>query len=136
MTTEVMLYCLGCGGAVAPFVEGQTLAISCGCGAMAPILVSTNPASGDLMYLGPPVSLVRVLSSEGPPDKPHLEYWLGYSDHESPMKNNFTDALRKAGCISRAECGEQECRLAYVRGKSEWAELSRRLGDAFRTSDG
>ena len=52
---------------------GQVMAISCACGAAAPVLYS------DIGNLAPPASLSRLAQQE----PPHIEYYLGYSDYES-----------------------------------------------------
>ncbi len=117
MTTEEMLYCVGCGVAVISSRPGQVLAMSCRCGANAPILHSEAHTSW-----APPASFVLATGVKPPP---HLEYYLGFSDHESPLKTEVTRQLRAMGSVSFTECPEERCPRAFERGKSEWEEMQR-----------
>lgn len=114
---EVNLYCLGCGGPVCRARPGDVLAISCRCGAYAPVLLTA-----DNQVAWTPASLQVALVRRG--STCHLEYWLGYSDNDSPGKRELVTVLRAMGIISQAECPESKCQEAYRRGKAEWAELA------------
>ena len=115
--TNDILFCVGCGSAVCRSYPGQLLAISCRCGAYAPILRGPWGFSA-------PASLVLRRPTKGvmPEKLPHLEYYLGYSDHESKEKAQAIRELRGVGAISQAECPEQECQEAYQRGRQRWQE--------------
>ena len=102
---QTVLSCVGCGNPVAQAAgPGAVLAISCRCGAMAPILYGEG-------VMAPPASL--VLSRGRTP--PH-------SDHESDLKTAFVEALRRMGSISQAECPEQACQ-EEVRRRERIAEI-------------
>ena len=89
------------------------MAISCGCGAMAPILVSEDRA------LTLPSSLVLGMADMGT-EPPHLEYYLGYSAHESEAKTQVEEVLRKlVGCTSQGDCERLECTLAWLEYKQQ-----------------
>ena len=112
---DEMLYCVGCGCAVAASKPGQVLAISCVCGANAPILHTKEGK------WAPPCSLVLSTGIV----LPHLEYYLGFSNHESPIKTEVIRMLRAMGSISYTECPEVHCREAFERSKQnyqEWVE--------------
>lgn len=102
------LYCLGC-GVVADF-HGGLLAISCaGCEAYSPFLVDNNG-----MVIGFPSSFgIRQLGG------PHIEYYLGYSDHESEAKTAMIRVMREKGLSSQAECSEARCQQQYERKRAE-----------------
>lgn len=106
-TTKETLYCIGCGRIVAHVSPGQSLAIACVCGASAPILHTKDNT------WAPPFSLVRATGAT----IPHLEYYLGFSDHESQAKTAVIQMLRAFGSISYKECTEPECRANFERGK-------------------
>jgi len=113
-----MLYCVGCGCAVASSKPGQVLAIACICGANAPILHTKDG------QWAPPFSLVRATGIM----MPHLEYYLGFSDHQSPTKTEVTRMLRALGSISYTECTDTRCRESFERSKKhyqEWLERQR-----------
>lgn len=97
------LYCVGCGRAITKSKPGQLLVISCGCGASAPILHSEDGR------WAPPLSLVRATGIT----LPHIEYYLGFSDHQSPLKTKVTQMLRALGSISYKECSDADCREAF-----------------------
>ncbi len=116
------LYCVGCGRAVCEAEEGQVLAISCICGAGAPILQGTRLSS-----FWRPASLGSIIRQ--PARLPHLEYYLGYSDHVSEMKSEMVAQLREAGSTSQEECTKEGegCQEAYKRGRERCQqELARR----------
>ncbi len=116
MTEHVQLFCVGCGSHVTTVEAGKcsVLAIACWCGANAPIL-----HGGDTFM--PPASLVRASQDWSTPTVPHLEYWLGYSDHESRERTAVTLELREIGSISQAECtADEKCKGAYDRGVARW----------------
>jgi len=121
MTIDKMLHCIGCGNAVAKDVPGQTLAISCSCGAGSPLLeadgqtLASIPAS--LMKLS--YEYVEGIKSEQDLAKeaPHLEYYLGYSDHDSPAKTNAVAFLKVLGCTAQQDCPELRCRADYEMGR-------------------
>jgi len=109
---KVQLSCVGCGEPVCEAEPGDILAIACHCGAPAPILQGGGTFS-------PPLSLVRIVR-EARRKLPHLEYFLGYSDHESVVKTALIEELRERGAISQAECPEEECQKDYQRGRERW----------------
>ena len=80
--------CLSCGKALCQMEPGQAMAIAGRCGAMPPVLFS------DTGSLAPPASLILRLASHDPP---HLEYYLGYSDHQSEAKDQLIDLLVSHG---------------------------------------
>lgn len=110
---EKMLYCVGCGRAVAKSRPGQVLAIACACGANAPILHSEDGG-----WWCPPASLVMATGA----NLPHLEYYLGFSEHESTMKTEVTRLLRALGAISYTECVDTRCRESFERSKQHYQE--------------
>jgi len=113
-----MLYCVGCGRAVCTSKPGQVLAIACVCGANAPILHTKDN------HWAPPASLVMATGAM----LPHLEYYLGFSEHQSPLKTEVTRMLRAMGAISYTECTETHCREAFERSKQryqKWLERQR-----------
>jgi len=83
---------------------------------MAPILVGPNDE-----LKAPPASLLLTIPKRNP-EQPHIQYYLGYSDHESEGKTAMIAFLRDAGCTPQAECSHPECQRAAARGKSEWEE--------------
>lgn len=116
--------CIGCGAAVCDMERGQTMAISCGtCGAGSPVLVSE-----DRTFIAPPASLVLALN--GPAsgkELPHLEYYLGYSDHESDLKAQIKANLEALGSSTQKDCPREECRRAYSRALKRQHEPLERL---------
>ncbi len=119
MTTDhswIELRCLGCGRVVCRARPGDTLAISCGgCDASAPILVGGD---GHNWF---PASFMPGILNTGDPNRPHLEYWLGYSDHASAEKDAVVDLLRKSGITSQEECRKSRCQETFRRKREEWA---------------
>jgi len=126
---KVHLSCVGCGRAVCD-VESEEragLAVACLCGADGPIL------RGDDGSFSAPATLVSILQmSTGPfvrpfrswprASIPHLEYFIGYSDHESALKTDLIQALRQLGFISQADCPGKRCRKAYEKGRERWQQ--------------
>ena len=112
------LSCIGCGSYVIEAHPGQTIAIACRCGASAPILV--NEATGSMW---PPLSLVKQMKELKV--TAHIEYYLGYSDHESRLKIDTVEVLRRYGATLQEHCDEEWCRHAVVRGKERWEGLER-----------
>lgn len=103
MEDKETLYCVGCGRAIAK--TGKILAISCVCGALAPILHTEN---GQWV---PPASFMLATGVM----LPHLEYYLGFSTHQSSFKTDVTRMLRAMGSISYTECKDVKCRESYTR---------------------
>lgn len=103
------LVCIGCDHVVGQYLPGDTLAISCKCGAISPVLtfdreqVTSTPLSLIQMKLRGPV--------KGEPA--HLEIYLGFSDHESPLKSQLEKELREINCISMRECDRTDCQERY-----------------------
>lgn len=116
-TEGVMLHCAGCGGPVCRASPGDILAISCRCGAQAPVLY--DPLRQCAPFF--PSSMVRAIAEHT--RLPHMEFYLGSSDHESTDRTVLTGWLRAAGATSQADCPEPKCREAYRTGKQEWARL-------------
>lgn len=120
-----MMYCVGCDRAVIDMVPGKAVAIACGhCGAGAPILY-------DGESLAPPASFVRLFLlteqeralAKAPP---HLEYYLGYSDHMSVLKTGTIVGLKEIGSISQADCtGDPECPRQHARAVEKLKERVR-----------
>ncbi len=107
----MMMHCIGCDRAVINMEQGGTVAIACTCGAGAPILYDPDGEGG----LAPPASLVRLLmlTSESLAAPPHLEYYLGYSDYTSPLKEAAIKALRAHGSTSQSECLNPQCQEQF-----------------------
>jgi len=112
---KVTLHCVGCGEYVCQAEPGAVLAIACMCGAGAPILEGEG-------ICAPPLALVRMVSRGRQASPPHLEYFLGYSDHESEAKTAVLQVLRRLGAISQAECRGKRCKGAYQRGREQWQQ--------------
>jgi len=114
----MLMYCVGCGSSVCHVEPGQFIAITCAaCGAMSPVLVNDTGTS-----FAPPYSLIRAVA-RGEQETPHLEYYFGYSDHESAVKTAMVSRLKEHGFISQLECDKQSCRDAH-------AEALERNGDS------
>lgn len=112
---QKLLYCVGCGRAVCEFKPGRHLAISCTCGASAPILYTKDGKQ----WL-PPSSLVRATGVR----LSHLEYYLGFSYHQSEVKTIVTRMLRALNSFSYTECPDERCRESFERSRQ--AYLKRR----------
>jgi hypothetical protein len=122
MTPKISASCVGCGRHVIDVTPGQVLAISCTCGAMAPILVNDDLRAAS--HLSFPASLVLAQRAGKPPA--HLEYYLGFSDHESELKALALALLQERGSISQAECEEEGCKAAWERSKRRHLEEAQR----------
>lgn len=113
-----MLNCLGCGRGLAPYKPKQVLSISCpGCRAEAPIM----ECEGELTSV--PASLLRFWH-EGAEEPPHLEYYLGYSDHHSVLKDNVAQTMKNKGCYSQESCEKLKCQLEWGRQRQLLQERS------------
>ena len=113
-------HCLGCGRPLIVNETGEAMAISCVfCGAMAPILVDEETHA-----VAPPISLLKVLALGATPEM-HLEYYLGYSDHESSLRRGLEARLRHCGMTSQQDCGEEKCRQEYTEKLMEWRRNTR-----------
>lgn len=139
---RAQLYCLGCGRPICTAEPGKLLAISCACGAYSPILVAkgmADVASMPVSFLefarenlvGPktPAVIKEAMTAAGfkRASPPHWEFWLGYSDHMSPFKEQLLAMLKEAGSTSQADCPEPKCKKAYTRGLEHWQELEARI---------
>lgn len=117
MVERVDLSCVGCGARIASAAPGETLAVSCRCGAVAPILHN----KGHVWTL--PASLVAGFQASiqdgHEPEIGHLEYYLGHSAHQSALKDQLTKDLKAAGSCSQMECIKDECRVQY------WKEIQK-----------
>jgi hypothetical protein len=60
-------------------------------------------------------------------EAPHLEYHLGYSAHESPLKAQFKAGLEALGSHTQRDCPREECRRAYARAVARQHEPLERL---------
>lgn len=122
------LFCVGCGHQVchAP-PPGGTLAISCACGAGSPIM---HMESGEIWGL--PASLVGFLGGLPPgQEPPHLEFYLGYSGHQSDLREKLEGELKATGCTSQQECQQPRCKVAYWNGVKRLRDRrDRKLADA------
>ncbi len=114
--------CVGCDGAI-PYGGGGTFCYTCQCGAT--LFYETETLS-PLM----PASLVSViyyLQQLGiRPETPHIDYYLGDSNHTSEVKDAITKQLLELGFIWMKDCEqcqkdgtlarklEREKRLAVV----------------------
>lgn len=106
------LSCVGCGSFVVDAEPGQAIAISCRCGAAAPILA--NEAVGAFFL---PFSLLQDLGTVHKVVTGHIEHYLGYSEHQSSLKSGTIQLLRRHGAISQEECNEERCQEATQRIK-------------------
>lgn len=95
----MQMSCLGCDQVVCNMEPGELMAIACSCGAAAPILRSHTG------QWAAPASLALMRGNE----PPHLEYYLGYSDHESEGKSVYIDLLLGMGATWQVDCPEEEC---------------------------
>jgi hypothetical protein len=124
------LYCVGCGRALVKSEGNKVLAISCSCGALAPILHAGEATPVDLVGKSPaekvlfywllkgwclPVSLVAASRGNGP--MPHLEYYLGFSEHQTSIKAEMVNLLRELGAVSFTECSDANCRESFKRAR-------------------
>jgi len=104
---HVTLRCIGCDQVLVNNYRGQVMGISCACGADAPILYCCENAGAAI-----PSSL-GIATGNRPP--PHLEYYLGFSDHRSDLKTLTAQALRALGSISYTECADAKCNDGFAR---------------------
>ncbi len=112
---KIQLHCVGCGELVPDVDSKRTPVVPCGhCGASSPIL------QGDSFFTAS-ASLLGVFRLELTP--PHLEIFLGYSDHTSPLKSTLAKALRMCGATTQSKCSSRRCQIAYRRGKRQWKQL-------------
>ncbi len=102
-----MLYHVGCGAALftKEALASGVMAMSCRCGAIAPLVVEDLDDGGSLAAV--PYSLAAL---RGGMEPPHLEYYLGFSDFACPAKDAWERALRVAGMVSFGECEQAKCR--------------------------
>jgi len=103
-------YCVGCGRLVAKIKPGQMLAVSCPCCAFAPILHTKGSHPLDDGW-ATPTSLLRVSQRGG--TIPPLEYYLGFSKHESEIKTQVTRMLRSLGSVSYTEIPDEELQMLF-----------------------
>ena len=106
---EITLYCVGCGQVVTRTRPGRVLAIACRCGANGPILHTED---------GGVFSPFSLMVATGNRPVPHLEYYLGFSDHQSDLKTEITRQLRALGAISYTECSDARCRDGFQRSRA------------------
>lgn len=108
------LYCTGCGKHIADAAPGMTLAISCACGASAPILDDgkweQHLAMKDDFLSGFVIPASLVMGMAKGTDLAHLEYYLGYSDHTSIPKEAIIRVLEQNDIKSQLECDHEGCR--------------------------
>lgn len=116
--TNPMLYHVGCGAPL--FRLNQTsdggMALACGvCGASAPIVTpDLNSEETDAPAL--PASLLWI--TKDTKDKPHLEYYLGFTDFDCPAKRAWERRLREEwGLISFSECPDERCQKEPERAR-------------------
>ena len=124
MSKAKTYFCVGCGNPVISIEPGAMIAISCYCGALAPILFRGL----DLPMI--PSSLVFLIYEKREP--PHLEYYLGYSDHKSGMKEQMAQELKVLGCTSQEGCEKDRCQERY---KKERERLESRGHRQVESSD-
>jgi len=101
--------CLGCDRDI-PWDGEGLFAYTCPCGAT---------VFYDEKGLAVPASLVRALY-EGRP-LPHIDYYVGISDHMSEIKKEFIAELRRRGAVWSWECGE--CREKFLKRKRMEREM-------------
>lgn len=106
------LHCLGCGNFVVESEPDMTLAISCRCGALSPILVTETESLVSI-----PGSLAMIAEVQG--QKAHVERYLGYSDHTSDAKATLRRILLATGLTPMEECGAGRCKDDYARKRRE-----------------
>jgi len=91
------LKCLGCGGNI-PWDGRGLFAYTCPCGAT----IFYDEKTG----VKPPVSLIIGLHVKRP--LPHIDYYLGRSEHASTEKEAMYMLLKEAGSVWSWEC--EDCR--------------------------
>ena len=108
----ISVYCAGCGKEYKVDHVGS-LAMSCtNCRCPSPILYNLEV---DVAYF--PASFHLVMRGIWPPG--HFENYLGYSDHQSQVKENIYKALKSIGFTSQANCQDEECRKMFQRMRLE-----------------
>ena len=103
------LICVGCDRVIIHNYHGQALAIACSCGAMAPLLYCCTERPAAV-----PASLALATGNKPPP---HIQYYLGFSAHESALKTQVTQQLRALGSVTFEECTDAKCNASYARDK-------------------
>lgn len=111
--------CVGC-GKVLWSGPPRDLAVACCCGAMAPVIQWSD---GTVSW---PAS-VSANSQRSLP-LPHLEYYLGFSNHRSQEKTQVTVLLASLGSASFEDCTEPGCKEKTQRYKERTEERLRRRG--------
>lgn len=120
--TDIALYHVGCGHYLFNLSQASGMALACSCGANSPIVVS-DLESGIAESVVLPGSLLSI--NKGQKDKPHLEYYLGFSDFTCPAKQAWEKRLREEfGLISFSECSRAECQRESERSKSRYNPCS------------
>ena len=120
--------CVGCGVPLLMVDHNSVIAISCwSCGASAPVLITE-----DLKEFALPASFKQLplVPKASPGDgSPHIEYYLGYSDHQNDAKDRVREVLEAAGLVSQRECStDPGCPSAFQKGVERWkanSEISR-----------
>lgn len=102
----MQMSCLGCNQVVCEMDPGEIMAIACRCGANAPVLVGPDETT-----MAPPASLIFLAQKE----PLHVEYYLGYSEHQSPAKDQLIDILVSHGATWQKDCPEAVCQRAIER---------------------
>jgi len=103
-----MLYHVGCGRPLFKLSQAAGMALACACGALSPIVVADLEDDGT-EALALPSSLLGIRKEMK--DKPHLEYYLGFSDFDCPAKRAWQARLREDwGLVSFSECPQKRCR--------------------------
>lgn len=97
-------HCVGCGGSI-PWDGTGIFAYTCSCGAT--IFADQNgvPAL--------PASLI-IRVKEGR-DLPHIDYYLGFSNHVSEEKQRLYEELQKLGAIWSWDC--ERCKERFLQRK-------------------
>ena len=90
------LYCVGCGNCVFDGEPPGILCLTCACGAIAFIDDADNIVWPSSFYIANDTNI------------PHIEYYLGYSDHDSLQKTRAIETLVSSGSKWEDEC--EECR--------------------------
>ena len=106
MTPGTPLYHVGCGRRLYDYVPGESMGITCPCGANGPICVP-DVNKPEALTSSIPVSLVNSLEAKQP--LPHLEYYLGFSTFSCKGKDVWAETLRELGSTPMAECTDSRC---------------------------
>ncbi len=93
--------CLGCGSEIGWDGKG-IFAYTCPCGAT--VFYDEGKS------ISPPASLIMAFA--GKRELPHIDYYLGKSDHVSPEKEELYNLLRGKGAIWSWAC--EECRSQVI----------------------